>query len=215
MEQESSIARWNRLYEGVPEHLRFWLIVWILIGVGAINMMLTIWFGFPFGLLVVLAIAAMAWIRISPQLNLPEAPAPQMLQWQPATGPEDEERTVLSGWANSFPTFNGWMDNLDELPRLGVHLGILVVAGIINMLLSINSEFPFGILVLIALVALAVIRGPWVRARTRAKYREFRAQKNRPAGLLPAATPEASGDIHAGMAGPGPDYGGGNATVAG
>jgi hypothetical protein len=204
MEQESSIARWNRLYEGVPEHLRFWLVVWILIGVGAINMMLTIWLGFPFGLLVVIAIAAMAYIRFAPQLNLPEQPAPQLLQSQPGMA-EDDETTVLSGWKNAFPTFNGWMDNIGELPRLGVHLGVLVVAGIINMLLSINSEFPFGILVLIALLALALIRGPWVRARTRAQYREFRAKRQpKPAALLPSASPEASGDVHAGMPGPGP-----------
>lgn len=212
MDNQSSIARWNRLYDEAPEHLRFQLIVWGLVAIGALNMMLTIWIGFPFGLLLVAAIAALAWIRVSPQLNLPETPAPQLMQWQPGTGADDDERTLLSGWANSFPTFNGWMDHQGELTRLGVHLGILVLAGIINMLLSIHSAFPFGILVLIALVGLAVVRGPWVRARTRAQYRDFRAAKNRPAGLLLHSAPESSGDIHAGMPGPGPDYNAGDGS---
>jgi hypothetical protein len=183
MEHPGRIARWNRLYDEAPADLRFQVLIWALVAIGALNMMLTIWMGFPFGLLLVIAIAAIAWIRVAPRLDLAgPMRAPELIR-QPDPG--EDERTILGGWANSFPAFNTWMDGLTEMQRLGVHLGILGAAGVLNMLFSIHGDFPFGLLFLLALVALAVIRGPWVRARTRAQYREAReARRARPAGLL-------------------------------
>src|SRR3712207_2526635 len=58
------LHRWNLGYERTPQELRFQLVAWILVVIGAVNMLLTIAFGFPFGLLLVLAIAAMAVVRV-------------------------------------------------------------------------------------------------------------------------------------------------------
>ena len=58
------VQRWNRWYDRTPEPWRFHVMVWALLIVGAVNMLLTIAVGFPFGLLLVLAIAAIAAVRV-------------------------------------------------------------------------------------------------------------------------------------------------------
>ena len=64
MTNAERLQRWNEMYERTPEPWRFQLIVWALVIVGAINMLLTIAVGFPFALLVGLAIAAIAVVRV-------------------------------------------------------------------------------------------------------------------------------------------------------
>jgi hypothetical protein len=43
-----------------------------------------------------------------------------------------------------------------------VLLVILLGAGIVNMLLTIGNGFPFGLLFLLAILALVALRGPYV-----------------------------------------------------
>ncbi len=57
------LQRWNRWYDETPDDWRFHLVVWGLVAVGTINMFLTIAVGFPFALLLVLAILAIAAVR--------------------------------------------------------------------------------------------------------------------------------------------------------
>jgi hypothetical protein len=197
MEQSGQIERWNRLYDEAPADLRFQIIVWGLIAVAAVNMLLTIWFNFPFGLLLLAALATLAWIRIAPRLPMlrrsagtaaPQAAAaaPWSAHGAPAPAP--------SPMAGAFPVINTWLDGLPEFQRLGLYLAVLGLAGVINMLLSIDGGFPFGVLFLIALVAIAGIRGPWVFARTRAMYEEHRAARRTPAKLLPRHAEGAADD---------------------
>jgi hypothetical protein len=186
MQVEGPIARWNRFYDEAPEELRFPMLVWGLVAVGGLNMLLTIWFGFPFGLLLVAAIAAMAYIRVAPRLNLPSLAAGpvEMPRW--STDATYGEPPFLASMAGSFPGLNTALDAMPEIQRLGIYLGVLALAGIINMLLTINAGFPFGLLFLVAFLGLALIRGPWVRARVRAAYLQARAA--RLALPAPAAT---------------------------
>jgi hypothetical protein len=57
---------------------------------------------------------------------------------------------------------NLWYDGLPETRRPWVILGVLAVAGGLNMLLTIHSGFSFGILFLLALLAIILIRAPYV-----------------------------------------------------
>jgi hypothetical protein len=59
-----ALYRWNRRWDDAPEGALARLGVCTLLGVGAINMMMTIETGFPFGLLVIGAIALMLAIRM-------------------------------------------------------------------------------------------------------------------------------------------------------
>ena len=53
----------NHRYETMPEAQRFWVYPAVLVGAGAINMLLTIYSGFPFALLFLLALLALVVIR--------------------------------------------------------------------------------------------------------------------------------------------------------
>jgi hypothetical protein len=197
MEQSGSIERWNRLYDEAPPHLRFQALVWGLVAVGALNMLLTIWFNFPFGLLLVAAMAAMAWIRVAPQLNLvPKGSDAPGSSWTAAPATREAPPPEMP---MTFASLNQWLDGLPEFQRLGIYIAVLTVVGAINMLLTIHGEFPFGLLFLLAFALLAWIRGPWVRAKTRADYYAFRSQRRAPApaGFLPhSADPAAEAETY-------------------
>jgi len=53
----------NRRYDAMPESRRFWVFPAVLVIAGAVNMLLTIGNGFPFGLLFLLALLALVAIR--------------------------------------------------------------------------------------------------------------------------------------------------------
>lgn len=57
------ISAWNRWYDGLPEEWRFQMILWPVLILGAINMLLTVASGFPFGILPLLGAGAIAYIR--------------------------------------------------------------------------------------------------------------------------------------------------------
>jgi hypothetical protein len=141
---------WNRLYERIPETQRFWVLVWGLIAVGAINMWLTISINFPFALLLVFALLAAAAIRL-----------PRILGWIEEPKGEGPARMEIRN-AQWIVDLNRRYEALPETRRPFVPLAILVVAGAINMWLTGAFGFPFALLFLIAVLGLIVIRLPWV-----------------------------------------------------
>lgn len=57
------ISAWNRWYDGLPEEWRFQMILWPVLILGAINMLLTVASGFPFGILPLLGAGVIAYVR--------------------------------------------------------------------------------------------------------------------------------------------------------
>jgi uncharacterized protein (DUF58 family) len=146
------IQAWNRAYDALPEDWRFQAVLWPLILLGAINMGLTVAVGFPFGLLVMLALIGLVVVRV-----------PYVLGWvEPASvaGEAVTPRISVSAvpWVYDL---NLWYDGLPETRRPWVILVVLVVAGGLNMLLTIHNGFSFGILFLLALLAILLIRAPY------------------------------------------------------
>ena len=149
MNYADRLARWNSWYDHAPESWRFQMVVlWPLLAIGAINMLLTIAIGFPFGLLVLLGIAALAAIRV-----------PHVLGWVKT---EETAPRLDMGHIPWMYDLNTWYDGLPEFRRFLVFPAVLVIAGAINMMLTIGHHMSFGILVLIALLAMVVIRVPYV-----------------------------------------------------
>ncbi|WP_043340825.1 hypothetical protein [Belnapia moabensis] len=144
------VQHWNRLYDQAPEDLRFNVVAGAVVLVGAINMWLTVAIGFPFALLVILAIAALTAVRL-----------PHAMGWvQPHPEQPGRAQMRIEG-ADSLYRWNLWYDRLTEPQRAAVLLVILLGAGIINMLLTIGNGFPFGLLFLLAILALVTVRGPY------------------------------------------------------
>jgi hypothetical protein len=57
---------------------------------------------------------------------------------------------------------NLWYDAIPEFDKPFYMLGALIVAGAVNMALTIAHAFTFGLLFLIALLAIIIIRAPYV-----------------------------------------------------
>jgi hypothetical protein len=149
------LQRWNHWYDGLPEEWRFQAILWPLILLGAINMGLTVSVGFPFGLLVVIALIGLVVVRVPYNLGWVE-PVTPATTGEPAS-PKISISAVPWVW-----DINLWYDGLPETRRPWVILVVLAVAGGINMVLTINHAFPFGILFLLALLAIILVRAPYV-----------------------------------------------------
>jgi hypothetical protein len=153
------ITVWNRWYDTVPSEWRFQFILWSLLALGTINMMLTVATGFPFALLVLLGIIVITAIRVPYILGMVAEP----------THLDTEARFQVDG-----PTWlidlNHRYEALPESRRLWVYPAVLLIAGAINMMLTIHYGFPFGLLFLFALLALVVFRAPytagWLRSPT-------------------------------------------------
>lgn len=144
------VQHWNRLYDQAPEELRFNVVVGAVVLIGAINMWLTVETGFPFALLVILAIAALTAIRL-----------PHAMGWVHAHPEQPGRAQMRIEGADSLYRWNLWYDGLSEPQRAAVLLVILLGAGIVNMLLTIGNGFPFGLLFLLAILALVAVRGPY------------------------------------------------------
>lgn len=148
------VYSWNRWYDGLREEWRFQFVLWPLIALGALNMVLSIAFQFPFGLLVLLGILFFATVRVF-----------YILSWIKSTdagqlGEPGPLKFEISG-AAWLVEINQRYDAIPEQRRFWVFPAILVIAGAINMLLSISTGFPFGLLFLLALLALAAMRAPY------------------------------------------------------
>jgi hypothetical protein len=146
---------WNRGYDALPEEWRFQAVLWPLILLGAINMGLTVAVGFPFGFLVMLAVIALAVVRVPYVLGWVEPVAAE------ASGGPVSPRISIGAvpWVYDL---NIWYDGLPETRRPWVIVAVLAVAGALNMMLTIHTGFAFGILFLLALLAIILIRGPYV-----------------------------------------------------
>ena len=144
------VVSWNKRYERVPEDMRFGLVASLVVLVGMINMLLTISTGFPFGLLVLLAILLIAAVRFAYIL---EAPAE-------VRGETVEPAKLHADWVVGL---NRWYDALPEDRRFWVLPAVLIVAGFVNMMLTLAHAFPFALLFLLALLALVAIRLPYLR----------------------------------------------------
>lgn len=152
--QAEQLVQWNQWYDRAPPDWRFQVVLWPLLALGAINLLLTVWVGFPFALLVVLGIAFVAAVRV-----------PYVLGWVVPGG-----GTVVEGSAPAMFQIEGanWIvdlnrryDALPEIQRFLVFPAILLIAGAINMMLTISRGFPFGLLFLLALLILVGIRAPY------------------------------------------------------
>ncbi len=149
------LSQWNLRYDALPEEWRFQAVLWPLILLGAINMALTVSVGFPFGLLVVIALIALVVIRVPFVLGWVEA--------SPAETPVEPSKPRISISAAPWVyDLNLWYDGLPETRRPWVILVVLAVAGGLNMLLTIHNGFSFGILFLLALLVIILIRAPYV-----------------------------------------------------
>jgi hypothetical protein len=148
---------WNRRYDELPQEYRFHFVFWFVIAVAALNMALTIADGFPFGLLVLLAVAWIASIRV-----------PYVLGWVKPDHVHDEAagHTATAHMEIRPPAWvyelNHWYDAVPEFERPFYLLGALALAGTVNMALTIAYAFPFGLLFLLAFLAVLAIRAPFV-----------------------------------------------------
>ncbi len=150
------LVLWNRWYDNVSEEWRFQFVVWSLLILGAINMVLTISVGFPFALLVMLGIIVIAAIRL-----------PYFLGWVNHHQTEQTDPRFEIAGAGWLIDLNHRYEAMPESRRFWVYPAILLIAGAINMMLTIGYGFPFGLLFLLALLALVVVRAPftagWLR----------------------------------------------------
>jgi len=144
----SQLVRWNQWYDRSPPDWRFQFILWPLIALGGINLLLTVSTGFPFALLVILGIFLIITIRVPYQRGW-VAPS------EPAAEPSPRQHI---GW---FDDLNRRYDDMPEFRRFWVLPMVLVIAGALNMAMTIAGGFPFGLLFLFALLAVAAIRIPY------------------------------------------------------
>lgn len=141
------LIQWNQWFDSAPEARRSHIVLWPLVLIGFLNMQMTIAGGFPFGLLVLLALAAMAAVR-----------APYKLGWV-RRGEQGARLEV--GRIDWLHDLNARYDALGEPARLAIPPAIMVVAGLLNIWLLAARGWAFGSLFLVALVALVLIRAPY------------------------------------------------------
>jgi len=174
------LQRWNRWYDETPQQWRFHLVVWGLVAVGAINMFLTIAFGFPFALLLLLAILAIAAVRV-----------PYRMGWvqglDASAGESPRMEIEAPAWVLNL---NRWYDGLSDLGRAFVLLAALAIPGAINMAVTISSGFPFGLLFLLAVLVVLAIRAPYVAGW----YKESAVGHGATLALTPQA-PQLGNDV--------------------
>jgi hypothetical protein len=147
--------RWNLWYDELPHEWRFQFVLWPLIALGTINILLTVSSRFPFGLLLLLGIIFLAAVRVPYMLDkLATANGAGIAS-------KDSSRFQISGF-DWLIDLNQRYEAMPELRRFWVLPIVLLIAGAINMLLTIGNRFPFGLLFLLALLAMVAGRAPYV-----------------------------------------------------
>jgi hypothetical protein len=142
---------WNRWFDETPEHWRSQIVLWPLLLLGFINMQMTIAGGFPFGLLVLLGLIGIAAVRV-----------PYTLGWiKPRQGDGGGARIEV-GRIDWLHDINTSYDALPAHQRFWIIPAILIIVGAINMKLTLSAGYPFGLLFLIALLAIILVRAPYV-----------------------------------------------------
>ena len=155
------LSGWNRWYDGLPQEWRFQVILWPLIALGVVNMLLSLSIRFPFGLLVLLGVLLVAAVRV-----------PALLGWitpahalpSGAGAPDLKPRAAGADWIAGL---NERYEAVPEQRRFWIFPAILLLAGAINMQLTISQGWPFGLLFLLALLAIVVVRAPYVHGLLR------------------------------------------------
>jgi len=150
------LYRWNRWYDGLPQEWRFHFILWPLIALGAVNMMLSLSIRFPFGLLVLIGVLCVAAVRVPYTLGW-ITPAEALPTGEPGT----QKLEIGGAGADWLVGLNRRYEAMPEERRFWVFPAILAIAGAVNMLLTINNGFPFGLIFLIVLLAVIVMRAPY------------------------------------------------------
>ncbi len=147
MTNADRLLQLNKWYDDVPEEWQNHIITWPLVGAGFINIQLSIATGFPFGLLVLLTIAGFAAIRL-----------PEQLGWI-KPGPDGARFEV--GRIDVLYDLNRLYDSIPELPRFAVFPLILIAAGTLSMWLTYHYNWPFGIVLLLAVLGILAFRLPY------------------------------------------------------
>jgi hypothetical protein len=147
--------RWNIWYDELPREWRFQFVLWPLIALGAINVLLTVSSRFPFGLLLILGIIFIAAVRVPYMLDRP------VLANGARIASKHRSKFQISGF-DWLIELNQRYEAMPELRRFWVFPIVLLIAGAINMLLTIGNRFPFGLLFLLALLAMVAGRAPYV-----------------------------------------------------
>ena len=157
------LSDWNRWYDGLPQEWRFQLILWPLIILGAINMLLSLSsVGFPFALLVLLGVLFVAAVRV-----------PYLLGWitpdhaLPSGEPGTPRLAIGGAGADWIAGLNERYEAVPEKRRFWIFPAILLIAGAINMQMTISYGWPFGLLFLLVLLAMIVVRAPYVHGLLR------------------------------------------------
>lgn len=156
------LSDWNRWYDGLPQEWRFQLILWPLIVLGACNMLLSLSSAaFPFGLLVLLGVLFVAAVRV-----------PYVLGWiTPAhalpSGAGGARLQIAGAGADWIAGLNERYEAVPEKRRFWIFPAILLIAGAVNMQMTISYGWRFGLLFLLVLLAMVVVRAPYVHGLLR------------------------------------------------
>jgi len=156
------LYRWNRWYDGLPQEWRFQFILWPLIALGACNMLLSLSIRFPFGLLVLIGVLCVALVRVPYALGW-ITPAEALPTGEPGT----RKLEIGGAGADWLVGLNRRYEAMPDERRFWVFPAILVIAGAINMQLTINKGYPFGLIFLIVLLAVIVMRAPYAHGLLR------------------------------------------------
>ena len=151
------LSGWNRWYDGLPQEWRFQFILWPIIALGVVNMLLSLSIRFPFGLLVLLGVLFVAAVRV-PFVAGWITPAPALASGEPGAP------TLQIGGAGAdwIAGLNERYEAVPEKRRFWIFPAILLIAGAINMQLTISLGWPFGLIFLLVLLAISVVRAPYV-----------------------------------------------------
>jgi hypothetical protein len=146
------LIRWNRWFDAVPEDWHAHILLWPLAFAGFVNMQLSIASGFPFGVLVLLGLAAIAAIRL-----------PYTRGWiVPGTEPGGTGARFLFGHADWLYDLNQRYEALPDTPRFFVIPGILIAGGTLNLIMTFTRGWAFGGVFLVVLLAVLCARAPFV-----------------------------------------------------
>jgi len=156
------LYHWNRWYDELPQEWRFQFILWPLIALGACNMLLSLSIRFPFGLLVLIGVLCVAAVRVPYALGW-ITPAEALPSGEPGT----RKLEIGGAGADWLIGLNRRYEALPDERRFWVFPAILVIAGAINMQLTINRGYSFGLIFLIVLLAIIVMRAPYAHGLLR------------------------------------------------
>jgi hypothetical protein len=144
------LNHWNRWFDATPEEWHGHILLWPLAFAGFVNMQLTIASGFPFGVLVLLGLAAIGAVRL-----------PYKRGWIIPGPTEDEGARFLFGHADWLYELNQRYEALPGVPRFFIIPGILIAGGTANLVLTFTRGWAFGGVFLAVLLAVILLRAPF------------------------------------------------------